>query len=150
MMTVLEFSKQMGLDCSHDAFHGAYGSFNRFRQAVCYVIGGSYPPHNKDNLLLWNSDIPPDENQWYWGYGYSVDTHPGLHLFLCHSDCDGEISPEDCIKVAQELEILIPRLKDLGMGHGHIESQGGYAAVCQKFVDGCKEAAKLGEPLVFA
>lgn len=139
----------MGLDCSHDAFHGAYSSFNRFRQAVCYVIGGSYPPHNKTNTFLWSEEKQPDENTWYWGYGYSHETHPGLALFLSHSDCDGEISPEDCIKIANDLEPLIPRLAELGLGWGHIEREGGYAEVCRKFVNGCRSAAAANEPLTF-
>ncbi len=40
----------MGLDCSHNAFHGAYSSFNRFRQFVSKSIGGSYPPHEDKSL----------------------------------------------------------------------------------------------------
>ena len=35
----------MGLDVSHDAFHGAYSAFNRLRQFVCAATGGSFPPH---------------------------------------------------------------------------------------------------------
>ena len=140
----------MGLDCSHDAFHGAYSAFNRFRRSICYVIGGSFPPHDKNNHLLWSDEDKPDENIWYWGHGYSHETHPGLAIFLSHSDCDGEISPEDCIKVANDLEPLIPRLAELGSDWGHIASAGGFAEVCQKFVDGCKLAASLGEPLTFA
>ena len=139
----------MGLNCSHGAFDGSYGSFNRFRQAICYVIGGSYPPHNNSNHLLFSDNQQPDENIWYWGYGYSPESHPGLYLLLSHSDCDGEISPEDCLKVATDLEKLIPRLEELGLNGGHIERQGGFAGVCRKFVDGCKKAAELGEPLVF-
>jgi len=48
---------EMGLDTTHDAFHGAYSAFNRFRQIVCRAIGGSFPPHflmNKDGSLVRN------------------------------------------------------------------------------------------------
>lgn len=139
----------MGLDCSHGAFHGSYNSFNRLRQAVCYVIGGSFPPHNKSNHLLWSEEDQPDENIWYWGYGYSKETHPGLYLFLCHSDGLGEISPEDCLKVAHDLMPLISRLAELGPGVGHIATRGGYAEVCINFIKGCRLAASLNEPLTF-
>lgn len=139
----------MGLDCSHGAFRGAYSAFNRFRQAICYVIGGSWPPHDKHNNLLWSQDKQPDEDSWYVGKGYSQETHPGLFIFLSHSDCDGEISPEDCLKVANDLERLIPRLAELGADWGHIAREGGFAEVCQKFVDGCRKAAEAGEPLIF-
>jgi hypothetical protein len=139
----------MGLDISHNAFHGSYSAFNRLRQAICYVIGGSYPPHMESNYLLWSSDNPPDKNTWYWGQGYSEETHPGLFLFLCHSDCDGEISPEDCLKVVKDLEPIIPRLEELGLDWGNIQKNGGFAGTCRKFIDGCKLAAQSKEPLYF-
>lgn len=133
----------MGLDCSHDAFHGAYSAFNRFRQAVCYVIGGSYPPHDKTNRFLWTPEVEPDPDAWYWGHGYSHETHPGLGIFLNHSDCDGEISPEDCLKVAKDLEPLVARLSELGVGDGHIARGGGYGAVCQNLLMDVNELLKL-------
>jgi hypothetical protein len=145
----------MGLRCSHDAFQGAYSAFRRFRQAVCYVIGGSFPPHkNRDFPVLPENllpDEPLDENTWYWDADkYSHETHPGLSIFLLHHDDRGEISPEDCVKVANDLEALIPELEKLSFSWGHIERDGGFAAVCRKFVNGCREAARLQEPLIFA
>lgn len=137
----------MGLDCSHDAFSGAYSAFNRFRQAVCKAMGGSFPPHETDRHE--DGDVlEPDK--WYWGTGFNEETHPGLFVFLAHSDCDGEISPEDCTKVANDLETLLPKVEALGSGGGHIERDGGYGAVCRRFIAGCREAAKDNEPIVFA
>ena len=130
----------MGLDCSHDAFHGAYSSFDRFRQAVAKAIGGSFPEH-KDREL--------DPQMWYWGDGYSKETHPGLYVFLCHSDCGGDISPEDCEKVADELEVLLPAIESQGSGAGHIERDGGYGAVTRRFIKGCRLAAEKNERLDF-
>jgi hypothetical protein len=46
----------MGLDCSHDAFHGAYSAFNSFRKFICKAIGGSFPPHEDKTL---------DGDSWY-------------------------------------------------------------------------------------
>ena len=82
----------MGLDVSHDAFSGAYSSFNRFRQAIAKAMGGSYPPHEKETD---DDGKPLDRDMWYWGSGFSRATHPGLYCLLSHSDCDGEISRED-------------------------------------------------------
>ncbi|MBW1739413.1 MAG: hypothetical protein JRJ69_18305 [Deltaproteobacteria bacterium] len=131
----------MGLDCSHNAFSGAYSAFNRFRQAVAKAANGSFPPHDPKNNL--------DDRYWYFGEGYSKDTHPGLYIFLSHSDCDGEISPEDCKKVADELEELLPKLDAMGKGKGHIFLVGGYGNVCRKFIAGCRLAAEKNEPLEF-
>jgi hypothetical protein len=130
----------MGLDTTHDAFHGAYSAFNRFRQAVAAAMGGSYPPHAQDGR---NPDL------WYWGTGYSAESHPGLYEFLAHSDCDGEISPEMCRRVADEMEILLPAIEEHGLGCGHIERDGGYGAVARRFIAGCRRAAEAGEPLGF-
>jgi hypothetical protein len=136
----------MGLDVSHDAFSGAYSSFNRFRQAVAKAMGGSFPPHETEYHED-GDNLEPD--MWYWGTDYGPETHPGLSVFLSHSDCDGEISSDDCVKVANEIEALLPKLEAMGIGSGHIERDGGYGAVARKFIAGCKDAAESGEPLVF-
>ncbi len=135
----------MGLDCSHDAFHGAYSSFNRFRQAVAKATGGSFPPHAVDEI----DGEKLDPEYWYWGDDYKVGTHPGLNAFLAHSDCDGKIGPFICAKLAKELEALLPEIDKQGMGGGHIESAGGYGSVTRRFISGCMLAAENNEPLEF-
>lgn len=151
----------MGLDCSHDAFHGAYSAFNRLRQFVCAATGddGSFPPHwqcNADGSLKEdaNGRVPRreglDDGMFYVGDEYGRDTHPGLWEFLTHSDCDGQISPEMCVKVADDLERLMPRMEALGwQSHGHIAARGGFIEVVRKFIAGCRAAAAANEPLDF-
>jgi len=130
----------MGLDCSHDAFSGAYSSFSRFRKVIVTLMDGSFPPHEDKSL---------DPNSWYWSNQYSQETHPGLFVFLCHSDCDGEISPEDCKKIADEMEALLPKIDEMGEGEGHIKRDGGYGEVARRFIKGCRKAHKANEPLEF-
>ena len=151
----------MGLDCSHDAFRGAYSAFNRLRQFVCAATGpdGSYPPHwqyNADGSLkedqagrvLRREGL--EEGMFYIGDEYDRDTHPGLWEFLTHSDCDGEISPDMCVKVADDLERLLPRMDALGwQAGGHIAARGGYLEAVRKFIAGCRAAAAANEPLDF-
>jgi hypothetical protein len=151
----------MGLDCSHDAWHGAYSAFNSLRQKVAEAMGGSYPPHNEKTL---------DEEMWYWGRGYNADTHPGLLVFLRHSDCDGHLTPRECRLVAKDLEALLPEIEKLDDGGlhggwsisrtgdgtfetathpGHIAAAGGYVAATKRFIDGCRKAAKANQRLRF-
>lgn len=130
----------MGLDCSHDAFHGAYSAFNRLRQTIAKATDGSFPPHEDKEL---------DDNLWYWGDSFSRKTHPGLFIFMQHSDCDGEISPDDCIKIANDLESLLPEMEKHGIGTGHVMVRGGYSSVVKKFITGCRLAAKNNEVLTF-
>lgn len=151
----------MGLDCSHDAFHGAYSAFNRLRQFVCAATGpeGSFPPHylygangevqeGADGLLLLRRGL--DADKLYIGDEYGRDTHPGLWEFLTHSDCDGEIAPGMCVKVADDLERLMPKMEALRwQSHGHIAARGGFLEVVRKFIAGCRAASAAGEPLDF-
>ena len=139
----------MGLSTTHDAFRGAYSAFNRFRKKVADAIGGSFAPHDNPEL---------DPKYWYWWagegeknpFGYSKETHPGLYEFFMHEDCEGEISPEKCILVADELEALLPNIARIDDGGGgHIEYAGGYVAVTKRFIAGCRRAAAAGEPLIF-
>lgn len=148
----------MGLYCSHDAFHGSYSAFNRFRQVVCKAIGGSLPPHwiyNQDGTLFLDKDgmvvrdEKLDDNLIYFPDG-GIDDESGMYAFLLHSDCDGEISPEMCAKVADDLEKILPKIESLSdQGGGHIKARGGFAEVTKKFIAGCRAAAAENEPLEF-
>lgn len=149
----------MGLDCSHDAFHGAYSAFNRLRQFVCHAIGGSFPPHwkyDEHGVLIERfapslaSDMRDMQEGMYYAGEYTNEEWPGLHEFLGHSDCGGEISPESCVIVANDLERLLPEMQKLKWrASGHIEGAGGYIAVINRFIAGCRKAAENNEPLRF-
>lgn len=135
----------MGLDTTHDAFHGAYSAFNNFRRFLLKSIGGSFPPHENKELL---------DGHWYWGegQGYSSETHKGLLEFFAHSDCDGEISPEMCKIVADELEAILPKVEELSkteQAYGHILRDGGWVEVTKRFIEGCRLAHERNEPLEF-
>lgn len=137
----------MGLCISHDAFDGAYSAFNRFRKFIANCVGGSYPPHE-------NKELFSENDSWYWGKdSYSEFTHPGLYEFFCHSDCDGYIEPDMCLKIAAEMRelksIAIKLENEMGNGGGHIARDGGYVAVIDRFIAGCELAGSKGERLEF-
>jgi len=141
----------MGLDCSHDAFHGAYSAFNRLRQAVCAAIGGSFPPHWQDPSNPTSAEVNSDKSphHFYLPDGFEKEKHPGLVEFLMHSDCDGEIEPRMCERVADELEDIIPDVIALGWAvSGHL-SLLGWEGTLRAFIAGCRLAAALNEPLRF-
>lgn len=130
----------MGLNVSQDAFSGAYSAFDRLRKSVASAMGGSWPPHEDKTL---------DQNSWYWGDDFSKETHPGLLEFMSHSDCEGNIAPDMCIVVADDLESLLPKLEGMGGESGHLAHVGGYAGAIRKFIKGCRAAAAENEPLDF-
>ncbi|HET6725902.1 MAG TPA: hypothetical protein VFH85_07850 [Gammaproteobacteria bacterium] len=147
----------MGLDTTHDAFHGAYSAFNTFRQAIAHAIGGSYGPHYlrayggelaRDERGYPIPDRSLDDSLFYFPNTLTKEGNPGLWEFFHHSDCDGEISPQACVHVADEMEAILPKITD-DIRAGHIAARGGMIEVTKKFIAGCRAAAAAGEPLGF-
>ena len=155
----------MGLDCSHDAWHGAYGAFMRWRQKIAEVSGlpplelmeGFYAPLSTTGATLYhgmNTNVPAYGSESRPFLANLDDRLPimwdclkpsPLHELLYHSDCDGDIPAERCGPIADALEALIPMLPDEEAA-GHI---GHWRKKTQQFVDGLRAAAAAGEPLDF-
>ena len=91
----------MGLDFSHGNVYFPYHGFQIFRCKLAIEAGipdldamdgyghGLFPDP-KEQLITWDS-IPYDP----------------IHLLLDHSDCEGELSSEECQAVAPRLRVLI-------------------------------------------
>lgn len=112
----------MGLDTTHNAWHGGYGRFNFFRTKLAEIEGFNY--NSMEGL---GGSIP-------W-----TGVNSELKVLLMHSDCDGEIEWRDCKKIADRLyEIAkLPNVDNEFVGQ------------CRKFADGCMEAFKAKENLEF-
>lgn len=146
----------MGLDVSHDAWHGAYSAFHRWRSKIAELAG--LPPlgfmegffeqgEYTDPLRHYAKEWPNTAAEYYNSLPISWDIlkPDPLYKLLHHSDCEGEIAPEDCGPIADRLEELLPSLPD-EEDPGHI---GNWKEKTQKFIDGLRAAAKANEPLEF-
>jgi hypothetical protein len=116
----------MGLDISHNAWHGSYSSFGEWRRTVAELAG--FPP--LDEMRGFGGS-----RQW------GVDGAGDLRLIplLHHSDCNGEISPEDCAAIADALKALLdkPWPDDWLLDK------------TRQFIVGARTAAAADEPLEF-
>lgn len=120
----------MGLDISHGAWNGAYSSFMRWRIEIAKAA-------ELPDLEIMEGFTNGDGKPW-------DSSHP-LTPLLNHSDCDGEIEVKDLPGIISGLELLLPQFdKELG---GHI---GNMAYKTQTFIEGCKRALELNEPLEFS
>lgn len=146
----------MGLDCSHDAWHGAYSAFMRWRCEIARIAGiplelmeGFYTPDMNTMKLagfagenarpvmdLLNRNCP---------IAWSALKPDPLHTLLNHSDCEGDISSEDCAKIADRLQEILPAFPK-GDAGGHI---GNWRDKTAQFIAGCRAAAAANEPLNF-
>jgi hypothetical protein len=142
----------MGLDMSHNAWHGGYASFDRFRTTLTAVAG----------LPLTDGDLP--NTKWIdinwdavttlnlmgeWGEKLPTlrdGTFDPLMLLIVHSDCDGVLHPYHAKLIADRVEELIPLLPVEAEGR----HRGYYAEKAQQLVDGFRRAHAAGEEVVFA
>lgn len=147
----------MGLDCSHDAWHGAYSAFHRWRQKIAEMAGmppldlmeGFYTPNDyrdpiRDAAARFEQPNQASELQRRLPIRWESLKPDPLHVLLSHSDCEGEIAPEDCGPIADRLEALLPSLD--GDGGGHI---GSYREKTEQFIRGLRRAASCGEAVDF-
>lgn len=91
----------MGLDTTHDCWHGAYSAFGRWRTRIAACIGLTL-----SEMFGFGGDKP-------WP---SPTAEPLVYL-LDHSDCDGEIEAKHCTAIADRLEALLPHLDGFDVGH---------------------------------
>ena len=146
----------MGLDISHGAWHGAYSAFMRWREMIAEII--QIPPLElmegffekggyRDPISDFAKNCPNLAEVIYRSLPIKWEClRPDpLYVLLHHSDCDGEISPEDCAAIADRLEEILPKFPT-GEGGGHI---GNWRDKTSTFIDGCRAAAKANEPLDF-
>jgi hypothetical protein len=157
----------MGLDTSHNCWHGAYSAFMRWRQEIAKVAGVPlmlmehyYRDGPSKEALAWMAPRDggpqcadyrgPEIFHWteevmrWLPIRWAALKPSPLHVLLDHSDCDGSISASDCAPLADALEELLPLLN--GDGGGHI---GDYRTKTEQFIAGLRDAASKGEDVEF-
>jgi hypothetical protein len=144
----------MGLDTSHDCWHGAYSAFTRWRNTIAVLAGydlmnptpqeiaAGVMASREYPMIEWSGVV--EEN--FAGEWHRTPPDP-LIVLIAHSDCDGVIHPEQAGPLAKRLEELMPKLREMGDAPGHI---GNWADKTEAFIDGLREAAALDEDVVFS
>ena len=126
----------MGLDTSHDCWHGPYSAFMRWRTRLCDLAGyGNYLDYftpeeraHRDKDPRPAKPIPNDDPLW---------------ALLAHSDCDGEIAPELCGPLADRLQELVDTKMPARATYDDIRP------ATERFIKGLREAAAVGEAVEF-
>lgn len=133
----------MGLDTTHDCWHGAYSAFSRWRNIV--TVAGSFvlvkEGYHEYADIDW-SRLTEANLQGEW----DEPPEDPLVYIIAHSDCDGELPVESLTPLADRLEGLLDKLPN-GGDIGHM--RGGYKATTERFIAGLRLAASLNEPVRF-
>ena len=120
----------MGLDTSHNCWHGPYSSFNNFRKALA-------------------SQIDIDLND-YAGYGEkgikNLESIPhDIMPLLNHSDCDGELSPDECAKIAKGIDSILASFDEAKA----VKYPYNFKEKALQFRNGCLDAFSKNETVDF-
>ncbi len=151
----------MGLDITHNCWHGAYSAFHRWRQIIAKAAGlppldfmeGFYGEDYRSPIYFARlqtgnqksfSDIA-DSLPINWDCICEDSCPEVLFELLIHSDCEGEIKWEICKDLAESLKKLLPKLPK-GSAGGHI---GIVKDKTQQFIDGLLLAYKQKENVEF-
>jgi len=152
----------MGLDTSHDCWHGAYGSFREFREGVGRAAGLPYrviteSGYDKGSYTL---DIDWDiyteanlEGDWdtdpVWQQKGDIYGHPkqdDVLYLLIHSDCDGVLRSTYLPRLKKRLEELVPAY-DAWVDANYDRHY--YKHDLKLFIDGLTKAIEAGEDVDF-
>lgn len=144
----------MGLDTSHDCWHGPYGSFKEFRELVGRAAGLPYRRAADGDGYVLDIDWDPVSMRQIEGHwdrkGPTVQssgiydppiTDPVLYL-LVHSDCDGKLRRGYLPALKKRLEELLPAYERLAEDRYSKHK-------LQTFIDGLQRAIDQGEHVDF-
>lgn len=118
----------MGLDTTHDCWHGPYSAFGQWREVVCAAAGLG---RIRD----------------YIGFGGEKKWPTGdvITELLNHSDCDGEIAWHVCAPLADRLEVLMPEIQK----SDRLSVFPYYADSTDRFIRGLRRAHEARENVEF-
>lgn len=139
----------MGLDTTHDCWHGAYSAFTRWRDILAEAAGFSFT----ETTGFPGKQIDVDWGQWpadaYLDPPFipcRLDGKPDpVLLLIMHSDCEGKIRHEFLAPLADRLTELLPALENID-GGGHV---GNAADKTRTFIAGLRRAIEAGEDVEF-
>lgn len=136
----------MGLDTTHDCWHGPYSSFGAWRLKLSQLAGHKKrvdvvdilgKPHEIPTTDLDYDRFDPKNFDGDWD---KIPADP-LLILIVHSDCEGHINPEHALPLAERLEELLPMLDPVEDVY--------YIAKTEQFIDGLRDAAAKNEVVGF-
>ena len=132
----------MGLETTHDCYHGSYTLFYEWRQMLCCAAGLEFDCNIRGRSMAEQSghwDETPDEI---------------LFVLIDHADYEGFIAHRHLGPLADRLTGLLPqigKLQESGAGDrdGIIVPPGPYRAITERFINGLRAAAAKGDEVCF-
>lgn len=135
----------MGLDTTHNCWHGPYSAFTRFRNKLAEVAGYDVVPVPYDGATYPTTAIDWDrikrDNPGCFDGEWLTAEGDALVYLIAHSDCDGVLHPPQANALADRLEELLPKIP--------IDGIEGTRDKTRRFINGLRNAVTSGEDVVF-
>jgi hypothetical protein len=130
----------VGLDTSHNCWHGPYSAFNTWRDRIAELAGYgiNISEAGTEYVALDWDNITDAQIEGEWS---KLPDDP-LMILMCHSDCDGRIKSQHCGPLADRIEQVLLKC-DLEDDHWVMEKG-------VQFVEGLRRAANKKENVRFA
>ena len=117
----------MGLDTTHDCWHGPYSMFMRWREQLHRYY--TAPDPTRSLVQAWDA-------------GDYADQSIPINVLMNHSDCDGIIEANMCEPLADALQEIVDKMPERGV---YDEAR----PATLRFIAGLRKAAKAGEDVEF-
>jgi hypothetical protein len=134
----------MGLDTTHDCWHGPYSQFMRWRQWINhFVMEERGNAGDEAARKIARMGATPAAIEKAWNDGHYEDQSVPINVLMAHSDCDGDIPADVCGRLADALEALLDK---------HMPQRGIYdeqRPATERFIRGLRKAAAAGEAVIF-
>lgn len=132
----------MGLDTTHDCWHGPYSQFMRWRQWLNHFIMTERGETDKVARKISYMGATIEALEKAWADGHYQDQSIPINVLMNHSDCDGDIPAEICGPLADALERLLVQMPERGI---YDEQR----PATERFIRGLRQAAAANEAVEF-
>lgn len=119
----------MGLATTHNCWRGSYLMFNKFKYDLVMQI-----------LVDFNESLGKNEEEFILSNSIFQKIKPLLH----HSDCEGELSPEECEQIAKGLDRILDGFSDEIAEESEL-----FRKLIIRFRNGCIAASQRNETVFF-
>lgn len=134
----------MGLDTTHGCWHGPYSAFMRYREKLVALAWG--PDPLRGNIYNYRGFHDPESHHKHEITSVEPLEFPAddpLTILIDHSDCDGEILPEQARALADRLEELMKKRMPNRALYDEL------APATARWITGLRAAAAAGESVGF-
>ena len=133
----------MGLDTTHDCWHGPYSAFMRWREWLNLYVMMDRENESAECQAVRGMGATREAIDRAWDLGLYADQSVPINVLMQHSDCEGEIPADVCGPLADALQSIVDRRMP------SVALYDEKRPATERFIAGLRKAAAAGEAVGF-